>query len=122
MASFIGDSNLLEGRAGADGTVDVAGFGPVAVQGSGFAAGARTLLLLRPEAIEAKPSTAVSPTTNRLLLTDVVNYGDSLLLIGKAGSQPLRVRVPSRAAAGFEPGQTCGISWQAANVQVVGQP
>jgi putative spermidine/putrescine transport system ATP-binding protein len=122
VASFIGDSNLLEGSAGADGTVDVAGFGPVAVEGSGFAAGARTLLLLRPEAIEAKSVDGVSPTTNHLLLTDVVNYGDSLLLIGKVGSQPLRVRVPSRSAAGFEPGQTCGISWQAANVQVVGLP
>lgn len=119
VASFIGDSNLLEGRASADGTIEIAGFGPVAAERQQFMAGTRALLLLRPEGIEVGQADGVSPTTNRLQLTDVVNYGDSLLLIGKAGSQPLRVRVPSRMASDFRPGEICGISWQPSNVRVI---
>jgi putative spermidine/putrescine transport system ATP-binding protein len=120
VASFIGDSNLLEGRVGANGTVEVPEFGNVAVEHGGVPPGARVLLLLRPESIETTANTLLSPTTNTLQLTDVVNYGDSLLLIGKVGAgRPLRVRVPSRMASAFQPGQTCGISWRATDVQVV---
>lgn len=119
VASFIGDSNLLEGTAQANGTVDVPGFGPIATAEGAPAAGSSALLLLRPEAIETVADTSVTPTANRLKVSDVVNYGDSLLLIGTAGSQPLRVRVPSRLAADFQVGATCGIAWQPANVQVV---
>jgi putative spermidine/putrescine transport system ATP-binding protein len=119
VASFIGDSNLLEGHVGTDGAIDVPQFGRVAVESGGLSRGARVLLLLRPESIEMTPASGVSATTNQLRLTDVVNYGDSLLLIGTAGGQPLRVRVPSRMAATFEPGQMCGISWRPSDVQIV---
>jgi len=120
VASFIGDSNLIEGRVAADGMVEVADFGQIAVESRGLPVGARVLLLLRPESFEMTAGTEASPTTNRLQLSDVVNYGDSLLLIGKAGSgRPLRVRVPGRMAAAFLPGQTCGISWRPSDVQIV---
>lgn len=120
VASFIGDSNLLEGRAEGDGTVEVPDFGRVAVAGANLPVGARVLLLLRPESIETTAGGARSATSNQLQLTDVVNYGDSLLLIGKAGAaRSLRVRVPSRTASTFQPGQTCGISWNSADVQIV---
>jgi putative spermidine/putrescine transport system ATP-binding protein len=119
VASFIGDSNLLEGTVQENGTVDVQGFGPIATAEGASAEGSSVLLLLRPEAIETVADISVTPTANRLKVLDIVNYGDSLLLIGTAGSQPLRVRVPSRLAANFQVGATCGIAWQPANVQVV---
>ena len=120
VASFIGDSNLLEGTVGADGAIDVPDFGRVAVEGRDLAAGARVLLLLRPESIETTADIAQSPTRNRLQLADVVNYGDSLLLIGTAGAaKQLRVRVPSRQASTLRPGQACGITWNPSDVQVV---
>ena len=120
VASFIGDSNLLEGTVGADGAVEVPDFGRVAVERGGLKAGARVLLLLRPESIEASDTLGESSTANRMQLTDVVNYGDSLLLIGTTGgTRQLRVRVPSRRAATFQPGQACAISWNPADVQIV---
>jgi putative spermidine/putrescine transport system ATP-binding protein len=120
VASFIGDSNLLEGTVGADGAVEVPDFGRVAVERGGLKAGARVLLLLRPESIEASATPGESPTANRMQLTDVVNYGDSLLLIGTTGgARQLRVRVPSRRAATFQPGQACAISWNPSDVQIV---
>jgi putative spermidine/putrescine transport system ATP-binding protein len=119
VASFIGDSNLLEGHVGADGAIDVPEFGRVAIERGGLARGARVLLLLRPESIEMTSADGVSATTNQLQLTDVVNYGDSLLLIGTAGTHPLRVRVPGRMASTLQPGQTCGISWRPSDVQIV---
>jgi putative spermidine/putrescine transport system ATP-binding protein len=120
VASFIGDSNLIEGRVTGDGAVEVADFGRIALERGDLTPGSRVLLLLRPESIETTVTSEISPTSNRLQLSDVVNYGESLLLIGKAGSgRPLRVRVPGRMASTFQPGQTCGISWRPADVQIV---
>ena len=121
VASFVGDSNLLEGIAGKGGVVEVPGFGPVATAATGLPAGAKALLLMRPEIFEVvADGEGVSVTGNRLEVADVVNYGDSLLLIGKAGEQSLRVRVSSRVAASYEAGGRYGIRWNPANVQVVG--
>ncbi|MBS7696655.1 MULTISPECIES: ABC transporter ATP-binding protein [unclassified Chelatococcus] len=121
VASFVGDSNLLEGTAGQGGVVEIPGFGPVATAATELPAGSPALLLMRPEIFEVvADGEGASVTANRLQVVDVVNYGDSLLLIGKAGEQSLRVRVPSRVAAGYEAGGQYGIRWNPANVQVVG--
>ena len=116
VASFIGDSNLLSGMGRQDGGFDVEGVGKV--KGAEPAtAGRRQPLLLRPEMVRlaSKPSDGRPP----MKIEARVNYGDNVLLIGKLGTAPFRVRVPGPEAKGLPDDGECHVTWQAEDIHVV---
>jgi putative spermidine/putrescine transport system ATP-binding protein len=115
VARFVGDSNLLRARItdAAAGLAEVEGLGPCRVlpAEAGALPGAQVTLLLRPEILV--PAEA-DPSANRLVLAveEVVQFGDSALLIGRAGGVPLRARVAGREAMGIAAGAQVPLAWR----------
>jgi putative spermidine/putrescine transport system ATP-binding protein len=118
VASFIGDSNLIDGVVGRDGSVELAGFGPAAAIGSDLASGTRVDVLVRPEIIRLSKTERSSDETG-FTVDEIVNYGDSFLVIGKAAGQEMRARVPGLDMPALVRGERCDISWPKERVHVV---
>jgi putative spermidine/putrescine transport system ATP-binding protein len=122
VASFIGDSNILYGSVeGSNGVVYVPGFGPVATGLDNLAPCGRVSLLMRPEAVtltnEMGPA---GPTRRAVNLREVVNYGDSYLVIATAGETSLRIRVPAREWSALNQNAPLALEWKSEHVHVVG--
>jgi putative spermidine/putrescine transport system ATP-binding protein len=115
VARFVGDSNLLRARIidHAAGIAEVEGLGPSRVlpAAAQAVAGGEATLLLRPELLSPAEADHVP---NRLLLAveEVVQFGDSALLIGRAGGVPLRARIGGRAAQGIAAGAQVPLAWR----------
>ena len=116
VGGFVGDSNFLDavvtdprqGVLEAEGLGRLLGPAPIAA-----ARGARVQALLRPEAIHivAPGSEATYANGADFRIESIVNHGESVLLIGAAGPQRLRVRVSGLAAQGIREGERCLIGW-----------
>jgi len=119
VASFVGDSNIFDGVATGDGSIEVAGLGRLEVPRRDLRAGAAVSVLLRPEAIRIVSGGAVATTTRTMVIDEIVNFGDSVLLIGHVGAQSLRVRCPSIAMPPLALGQSCAVEWNPAHLHVI---
>jgi putative spermidine/putrescine transport system ATP-binding protein len=120
VASFVGDSNLFDGKVGAGGVVEVDGFGPIATDRSDLAGGADVRLLVRPETIRLRPGiVSSSPLGNVITIDETVNYGDSFLVIGSNADREIRVRIPSIDMPELVRGSRCGIEWSPSRVHVL---
>ncbi|ONG48478.1 ABC transporter ATP-binding protein [Pseudoroseomonas deserti] len=113
VADFLGESNLLEGRA-RNGVAELAGFGAVPLppaQPDG-----KVTLLLRPEALRIGASTAALPCRAEAVVLDTVFLGQSAKLrLQLDGGTEMLARLPlrpsdpppppegSRVALGFAP-------------------
>jgi len=106
VASFVGDSNLFEGRCGTQGIVEVEDFGELATGRADLSAGSTVNLLVRPETIRLRrDGVSPSPTTSTITVEEMVNYGDSYLLVGKRSGREIRVgcRASTCRNCGAEP-------------------
>ena len=122
VASFVGDSNILEGLATSANSIDVPGLGTLLTATKRLGVGAPASVLLRPEAIRTNLNGAApGPNSCSMVLQEVVNFGDSLLLIGQTGPHVMRVRCPAADALSLERGQTCQLSWDARRLHVLSQ-
>ncbi|HEV2677356.1 MAG TPA: ABC transporter ATP-binding protein [Aliidongia sp.] len=120
VASFVGDSNLLRGRTLGDGVVDVECLGTIATGARDLPAGRDVSILIRPETIRIRPAaTAPSPTGSTMRIEEVVNYGESYLVVGRKAGRDLRVRVPGIDMPPVARGDDCTIEWDAARVHVI---
>jgi putative spermidine/putrescine transport system ATP-binding protein len=116
VASFVGDNNLLSATSLGNGQYRVEGLGDLQADDLALPAGASVDLLLRPEMIRVAESGASSAV---LQVETAVNYGDSVLAIGKLGGSPLRVRIPGPQARGLQAGQQLPLHWQANDIHVI---
>jgi putative spermidine/putrescine transport system ATP-binding protein len=120
VASFVGDSNLFDGKAGTDGIVEVDGFGPIATERADLINGSTVRLLVRPETIRLRPDMkSPSPLGNVITIDEAVNYGDSFLVIGSAAGREIRVRISSIDMPALARGSRCGIEWIPSRVHVI---
>ncbi|MGN6572867.1 MAG: ABC transporter ATP-binding protein [Pseudolabrys sp.] len=118
VAGFVGDNNLLDGIVAEDGFIAVPGIGLVAAAERPAAPlGTAVTVAIRPESI--RPSTKAHVNAADFALGGLVNYGDSVMLIGTVDRTPLKIRLPARDAARFSPGETFTVSWLAAQVHLV---
>jgi putative spermidine/putrescine transport system ATP-binding protein len=97
VGEFVGDSNFFAGKIdpARPGVVELTGLGPVRVTGQNMPAG-DVDLMLRPERLRLVPNDAAdSGHANTLDMTvdDIINYGDSVLAIGKSRGLALRARI-----------------------------
>jgi putative spermidine/putrescine transport system ATP-binding protein len=111
VARFVGDSNLLRARIEdrAQGIAEVEGLGRVRISPAAAAAAPEWVtLLLRPEVFHPGDT-----TENRLTLAveEVVQFGDSALVIGRVGQATLRARIAGRAAQDLGPGAQLPLAW-----------
>jgi putative spermidine/putrescine transport system ATP-binding protein len=112
VARFVGDSNLLPLRLTdpAAGTGEIPGIGPVHLPPQpARRTGEAATLLLRPEVLGL--ATEGAANTCRLQVETVVHFGDSALIIGRAGETPLRARLPGLAAQGIAENSEITLSW-----------
>ena len=111
VARFVGDSNLLRACVvdPAAGVLEAEGIGRVQVAPETPMPAGEALLLLRPEVIVP----AMPETPNRFMLSvdEVVQFGDSALVIGRSGGAALRARLPGRSAAGIAEGMVVPMAW-----------
>lgn len=120
VASFIGDSNLLSGKAAGGGLVEVQGFGPVATSRADVSVGKHLNLLIRPEMIRLHLGrSATTPTSNAIAVREIINYGDSFLVIGSRADHDIRIRVPSIDMPDVQRGSEYGIEWSPERIHVI---
>ncbi len=124
VGEFIGDSNFLVGR------FDAAGAGSLVLEGLGEAcapaargtAGAGEVhVLIRPERLRPVEGQAKEKFAKvvQFVVEGTVNYGDSILLIGKAGDVPLRVRVSGAQYGEVREGSTLPVGWTAEDMHFI---
>jgi putative spermidine/putrescine transport system ATP-binding protein len=124
VGEFVGDSNFFAG------TVTDAPAGRVrldrldttiTVAGDPGRPGERVDVLIRPERLRLVESRDVPAplVTLELEVESTVNYGDSLLVLGKAKGQPVRMRVPGAAPASVHDGAKLLVAWGPEDVHVV---
>ena len=123
VGEFIGDSNFFAGRAdpARPGLVELTGIGPVRVGAKGVAAGGEVDVMIRPERLRllAAGESAGSDNSFEMILDDIINYGDSILAIGKTRGLPLRARLVHGASDVLQPGAVLKLAWAPADAHVI---
>jgi putative spermidine/putrescine transport system ATP-binding protein len=121
VAAFIGDSNILSGTIdpARPGMVELAGIGLVRVACTDAAAGPVDLLI-RPERLRPlNGSAAADANVFDMTIDDAINYGDSVLAIGKANGLPLRARLAGTSPETLRRGAVIRLTWSPADAHVL---
>jgi putative spermidine/putrescine transport system ATP-binding protein len=124
VGEFIGDSNFFAARvdpARSD-WIDIVGVGPARV-----AKGRRSStdsglvdLLIRPERLRIVTVGDVENLNTLDMDVDtIVNYGDSVLAIGRVGDKPLRMRIAGTLPEALREGVRLRVGWSPADAYVV---
>ena len=123
VASFIGESNVLEGRlrsvASGVATVDAGGVGPVMARHSGgLRSGDHVQIIVRPEDIRVgtRPACGTCAATNRFeaKLVDVTFLGNRTVIRTQIGEAPMVLSGDEQFASslrGVQRGQSVYIDW-----------
>jgi putative spermidine/putrescine transport system ATP-binding protein len=118
VGEFIGDSNIFAGTVDASrpGCVTLDALGPVRVDVEAWrrVGEGAVDVLVRPERVQLDAPGADSALPNRLTMQIgvIVNYGDSVLVIGSAGSQRLRMRIAGAQPDAVREGATVIVGWK----------
>jgi putative spermidine/putrescine transport system ATP-binding protein len=120
VGQFIGDSNFFAGRAdpARPGWVELSGIGPVRVAQK--LASGEVDVLIRPERLRlASTGEDANPDNGfDMVVEDVINYGESILVIGTTNGLPLRARLVGAAVA-IAPGANVRLAWSPADAHVL---
>jgi putative spermidine/putrescine transport system ATP-binding protein len=120
VAEFIGDSNIFGGRfdPARPGTVELDGIGAVRVACKDAALGPVDLLI-RPERLRPLGNGAAADNVFDMIVDEVINYGDSVLAIGKTKGLPLRARLPGLPPETLRRGEVVRLAWSAPDAHVL---
>jgi putative spermidine/putrescine transport system ATP-binding protein len=123
VGEFIGDSNFFAGRVdpARPGLVELTGIGPARIAGNGSVPTGDVDILIRPERLRLRSPSDSADTGNELEMTvdEVINYGDSILAIGKTHGLPLRVRVPGGGAEVMGRGTNVKFTWAPGDAHIL---
>jgi putative spermidine/putrescine transport system ATP-binding protein len=116
VGEFIGDSNFFTGRvdSGASGSVHLDRLGPIQADADACRrlAGASADVLLRPERLQVVRAGAALPNHLTVKIGVIVNYGDSVLVIGDAGGWSVRIRIAGAQPDTIREGATVVVGWR----------
>jgi putative spermidine/putrescine transport system ATP-binding protein len=118
VGEFIGDSNIFTGAVDESrpGWVTLDALGAVRVDGEAWRRVGRGAVdvLVRPERVQLAAPGADPPLPNRLTMEigGLVNYGDSVLVIGSDRGQRLRMRLAGAPPEAIREGATVVIGWR----------
>jgi len=123
VGEFIGDSNFFAGRADSShpGWIELSGIGPVRVAQEAKLPAGEVDLMIRPERLRLRTPAESDGTDNPLdlIVDDIINYGDSILVIGKTHGLPLRARLVGGDPAVLRPGATLPMAWAPTDAHVL---
>jgi putative spermidine/putrescine transport system ATP-binding protein len=116
VGEFIGDSNFFAGRvdAAAPGRVEIEGVGAFHVDAELCCelAGRTVDVLVRPERLRfVGAGDTTLPNRLAIKVNVIVNYGDSVLVIGDAHGQVVRARVAGAPPETVQEGATVTVGW-----------
>jgi len=119
VGEFIGDSNFLFGVSDPKrpGMVWIPALGEVRVARRDLPAG-NVALLIRPERLRVLRSGESADNVFDMTVDDIINYGDSILAIGKAPFIPLRVRTVGGGLDALARGMSIKVGWSAADAHL----
>ncbi|MBX3550934.1 MAG: ABC transporter ATP-binding protein [Pseudolabrys sp.] len=116
VAGFVGDNNVLDATHAGGGRIELPGIGPIAAALPSGCPTGPLKIALRPESIRL----ATASDAPAFAVQGIVNYGDSVVLVGALGTVPLKIRLPAVAASNLTVGQTLRIEWSPDAVHVIG--
>jgi putative spermidine/putrescine transport system ATP-binding protein len=123
VGEFIGDSNFLAGRVDQSrpGWIELSRIGSVRVAKQTTLPAGDIDLMIRPERLRLRAPGETDGTDNRIDLTidDIINYGDSILVIGKTHGLPLRARIVGGDPEVLRPGATLPLAWAPVDAHVL---
>jgi putative spermidine/putrescine transport system ATP-binding protein len=125
VGEFIGDSNFFAGRVdpARPDWVELTGIGPVRVAPKGQAPmpSGDVDLMIRPERLRLHTTGEKDGARNAFEMTvdDIINYGDSILAIGKTHGLPLRARIGGGALDALGPGMTVKLTWSPTDAHIL---
>jgi putative spermidine/putrescine transport system ATP-binding protein len=125
VGEFIGDSNFFTGRVDPSrpGWVELTGIGPARISTQATAPAGEVEVMIRPERLRlATGGDTGADNTFDMTVDDVINYGDSLLVIGKTHGLPLRARMVGGAADGLQPGAALTLGWAPGDAHLLPRP
>lgn len=122
VGEFVGDSNMIEGRAiaGEIGLADSPLGRITCTDGTSvLTSGQPVLVMIRPELVRL--SNRPTPQNGaRLVVSRTTNYGDRVLVEGIGPNDtPLRLRVSAREAEDCRPGSQIDVAWDPEDVHVL---
>ena len=81
-------------------------------------------VLVRPERVQLAPPGAEPALPNQLLMAIdvIVNYGDSVLVIGSARGHRLRMRIAGAPPDGIREGATVTVGWRLGDEHLIARP
>ncbi|MSP52550.1 MAG: ABC transporter ATP-binding protein [Alphaproteobacteria bacterium] len=122
VGEFVGDSNLFDGLV-KGGAVDVTGIGAIRPPRADPKLEGRAVdVLVRPEwlrIVAPNDRVADGELTFEIVVDDTINYGDSILLFGKAQQRSVRVRAITSHAGIFARGAKVRVAIDPANVFLI---
>jgi putative spermidine/putrescine transport system ATP-binding protein len=125
VGEFIGDSNFFAGRVdpARPDWVELTGIGLVRVAPKGPAPmpSGDVDLMIRPERLRLDATGEKDGARNAFEMTvdDIINYGDSILAIGKTHGLPLRARIGGGALDALGPGMTVKLTWSPTDAHIL---
>ncbi len=123
VGEFIGDSNFLPGRidTAQSGCVELAGIGSARIAPAGVTVPTGdVIVMIRPERLRLHTASAAD---NELDITvdEVINYGDSILAIGRANGLLLRARILGSKPEPIRRGATVKLHWAPTDAHILRQ-
>ena len=118
VGEFIGDSNIFGGTVDASqpGCVTLDALGPVRVDADAWRRIGKGAVdvLVRPERVQLAHPDADPALPNQVVMDIgvIVNYGDSVLVIGSARGQGLRMRVAGAPSDALREGARVAVGWR----------
>jgi putative spermidine/putrescine transport system ATP-binding protein len=128
VGEFIGDSNFFVGRVDGSvpGRIELDGLGPCVVDAEACRglAGRSVDVLVRPERLRfaAADDTATPPNRLAIKVNVIVNYGDTVLVIGDAHGHVVRVRMAGAPPAAVREGAAVTVRWDPGDAHLIARP
>ncbi len=124
VGNFIGDSNFFDATVvdGASGRLNAGEIGEMRCACADPAMSGRAVhALVRPESVRLMDGAEPGDGMNvfDMMVDGTVNYGDSVLIIGRLKNLPLRVRVPGVQAGTVASGDSLRIGWRIEDVHLI---
>ncbi len=124
VGNFIGDSNFFDATVidGASGRLNIGGIGEMVSACTDSALSGKAVhALIRPESVRLIDGGEVGDMINifDMMVEGTVNYGDSVLIIGRLQTLPLRIRVPGVEAGNVATGDRLQIGWRREDVHLI---
>jgi putative spermidine/putrescine transport system ATP-binding protein len=124
VGQFIGDSNFFTGRVDGErpGLVALDGLGAIQADPEAcrrITSGAVDVLV-RPERIQlVGAGSSALPNRVTMKITVIVNYGDTVLVIGTAAGHPVRMRIAGAQPEAIREGATVTVGWGPADAHLI---